>query len=132
MGGRVMNCPRCNAAVAFTKLRCDNCGHDLTAYHKLVSLSNIYYNKGLSQAKVRDLTGAISSLKQSLQFNKLNTSARNLLGLVYCEMGDVVEALSQWVVSKNFSPDDNIAGTYIKKIQMNQKISMQMKQKMSM
>lgn len=43
-----------------------------------------------------------------------------LLGLVYCEMGDVVEALSQWVVSKNFAPQDNVAGSYIKRIQTNQ------------
>ena len=35
-------------------------------------------------------------------------------------MGDVVEALSQWVVSKNFTPEGNIAGHYIKKIQTNQ------------
>ena len=52
--------------------------------------------------------------------NKYKTNARNLLGLVYCEMGDVVEALSQWVVSKNFTPEGNIAGHYIKKIQTNQ------------
>ena len=49
-----MNCPRCNANVAFSKKRCDNCGHDLKNYRKVVSLSNTYYNKGLSQAKVRD------------------------------------------------------------------------------
>lgn len=114
-----MNCPRCNAAVAFTKLRCDNCGHDLTAYHKLVSLSNIYYNKGLSQAKVRDLTGAISSLKQSLQFNKLNTSARNLLGLIYYEEGEIVAALSEWVLSKHFQNDKNDADLYMSEIQAN-------------
>ena len=88
-----MNCPRCNVAVAFTKNRCDNCGQELRSYRKTVSLSNSFYNLALSQAKVRDLSGAIVSLKQSLQFNKLNTSARNLLGLIYYEEGEIVAAL---------------------------------------
>ena len=35
-------------------------------------------------------------------------------------MGEVVEALSQWVMSKNLAPDDNVAESYIKKIQSNQ------------
>ena len=62
MGGREMNCPRCNARVAFTKNRCDNCGQDLRDYRRVVSLSNAYYNKALEQAKVRDLSGAMESL----------------------------------------------------------------------
>lgn len=82
--------------------------------------SNAYYNLGLSMAKVRNLTGAIQNLKISLSLNKNNIDARNLLGLVYCEMGDVVEALSQWVVSKSIQKTDNIAGTYITQIQSNQ------------
>lgn len=94
-----MNCPRCNVAVAFTKNRCDNCGQELRSYRKTVSLSNSFYNLALSQAKVRDLSGAIVSLKQSLQFNKLNTSARNLLGLIYYEEGEIVAALSEWVLA---------------------------------
>ena len=50
-------------------------------------LSNLYYNQGLEQAGVRDLTGAEAKLRQSLQLNKRNTQARNLLGLVYYETG---------------------------------------------
>ena len=114
-----MNCPRCNANVAFSKKRCDNCGQDLKNYRRVVSLSNIYYNKGLSQAKVRDLSGAISSLKLSLQFNKLNTNARNLLGLVYLEEGEIVSALSEWVISKHYQSENNDAEDYIKMIQSN-------------
>ena len=114
-----MNCPRCNANVAFSKKRCDNCGQDLKNYRRVVGLSNIYYNKGLSQAKVRDLSGAISSLKLSLQFNKLNTNARNLLGLVYLEEGEIVSALSEWVISKHYQSENNDAEDYIKRIQSN-------------
>ena len=114
-----MNCPRCNAIVAFKKNQCDNCGQDLRTYRRIVSLSNQYYNQALSQAKVRDLSGAIHSLKQSLQFNKLNISARNLLGLVYYETGEIVSALSEWVISKNYQDRGNDADLYIRAIQAN-------------
>ena len=82
--------------------------------------SDVYYNKALEKARLRDLSGAIETLKVSLMINKYNINARNLLGLIYCEMGEVVEALSQWVMSKNFAPEDNVADSYIKKIQSNQ------------
>ena len=81
--------------------------------------SNAYYNVGLEKANVRDLSGAIESLKMSLRFNKRNTEARNLLGLVYCEMGEVVAALTEWVISKNYQPEDNRASYYLDSIQQN-------------
>ena len=99
---------------------CSHCGMDVSVYKRIVKLSNTYYNAGLTKAKNRDLSGAADTLRRSVKLNKRNIDARNLLGLVYCEMGDVVEALSQWVVSKNFTPEGNIAGHYIKKIQTNQ------------
>ena len=68
--------------------------------------SNAYYNQALSRAGVRDLSGAVESLKKSLRFNKKNIQARNLLGLVYFEMGETVSALSEWVISKNFKPEN--------------------------
>jgi len=79
----------------------------------------MYYNDGLEKAGVRDLTGAITSLRQSLKFNKNNIDARNLLGLVYFESGEVVAALSEWVISKNLRPEKNIADDYIDKLQSN-------------
>lgn len=82
-------------------------------YKKLVSLSNVFYNQGLEKAAVRDLTGAIESLHTSLKLDKNNINARNLLGLVYYETGEVVAALSEWVISKNLQPSDNIADDYM-------------------
>jgi len=82
-------------------------------------VSNLYYNEGLDRASVRDLSGAITSLRQSLKFNKNNVEARNLLGLVYFEMGEVVSALREWVISKNMRPEKNIADDYIEKVQSN-------------
>ncbi len=60
---------------------------------KLAYQSNYWYNDGLKRANIRDLTGAITSLKKSLQYNRDNIASRNLLGLVYYGRGDVVEAL---------------------------------------
>lgn len=114
-----MICPNCNVTVSFKKNYCDNCGQDLVLYRKIVSLSNMYYNDGLSRAKVRDLSGAIVSLKKSLEFNKKNTPARNLLGLVYYETGEIVAALSEWVISKYFQGEKNDADLYIQAIQSN-------------
>jgi len=82
--------------------------------------SNSYYNLGLAKAQVRDLTGAVNCLKTSLRLNKNNIKARNLLGLVYFEMGEIVEALAQWVISRNLKPEKNAASVYIRKIQSNQ------------
>ena len=49
---------------------------------KLVYQSNYWYNDGLKKANIRDLSGAIVSLRRSLQYNRANIAARNLLGLV--------------------------------------------------
>lgn len=74
----------------------------------------------MEKAGVRDLSGAIESLKISLRFNKLNIDARNLLGLIYYEMGEVVTALTEWVISKNYQPKDNLASRYLDEVQKNQ------------
>lgn len=99
---------------------CTSCGADVALYKKIIYISNRFYNEGLERANVRDLTGAITSLRQSLKFNKNNVEARNLLGLVYFETGEVVAALSEWVISKNLRPKKNIADDYIDMIQTNQ------------
>lgn len=98
---------------------CTACGADVSLYKRIMHVSNMFYNEGLEKAGVRDLSGAINSLRQSLKFNKNNIEARNLLGLVYFEMGEVVAALSEWVISKNMRPDKNIADDYIDMIQSN-------------
>ena len=98
---------------------CTNCGVDVSVYKKVLKISNNFYNEGLEKAGVRDLSGAIQSLRQSLKFNKNNVEARNLLGLVYFETGEVVAALSEWVISKNLRPKKNIADDYINVVQSN-------------
>lgn len=99
---------------------CTACGADVALYKKVLSASNRLYNDGLEKASVRDLSGAIISLRQSLKYNKNNIDARNLLGLVYFEMGEAVAALKEWVISDNIRPKKNIAADYIEMIQTNQ------------
>lgn len=84
---------------------------------KLVYQSNFWYNDGLKRANIRDLSGAVTSLKKSLQYNRENIAARNLLGLVYYGRGEIGEALVEWILSKNFQGKDNIASYYIQKVQ---------------
>lgn len=114
-----MNCYHCGCSLSEHDY-CTSCGADVALYKKIMYISNRFYNEGLERANVRDLTGAITSLRQSLKFNKNNVEARNLLGLVYFETGEVVAALSEWVISKNLRPKKNIADDYIDMIQTNQ------------
>ena len=111
-----MICYKCGQEVGNAK-RCPNCGADLSVFLKVRHISNAYYNLGLEQAGVRNLSGAIVSLKNSLKFNKYNIDARNLLGLIYCETGEVVDALSEWVISRSYQPKDNLASHYLDEIQ---------------
>ena len=113
-----MKCFNCGADLKDSKY-CSQCGADVKLYSRMLKLSNAYYNEGLEKAKVRDLSGAVLALRESLKINKKNTNARNLLGLVYYEMGMAVEALTQWIISRSFQSSKNIADEYIESIQNN-------------
>lgn len=113
-----MNCYNCGCRLS-EKDFCTGCGVDVGLYKKIMYASNFFYNEGLEKANVRDLSGAIVSLRQSLKFNKNNVEARNLLGLVYYEMGEVVPALSEWVISKNLRDKKNLADDYLDVVQTN-------------
>nr|WP_294527693.1 hypothetical protein [uncultured Blautia sp.] len=115
-----MNCMNCGAFLADKDLDyCPNCGCNVLIQKKVDYLSKFYYNQGLEKASIRDLSGAINCLKQSLTYDKRNIQARNLLGLVYFETGEVVAALSEWVISKNLKPTKNLANEYINRLQAN-------------
>lgn len=113
-----MVCYRCGCQLSEQDF-CTSCGADVSLYKKILTISNHYYNEGLDKALVRDLTGAIDSLEQSLKFNSRNVEARNLLGLVYYEIGECTEAMSEWILSMNVEPKRNIASDYIQRIQNN-------------
>lgn len=113
-----MKCYNCGTDLTGDN-RCPNCGIDVKVYKKIVMTSNYYYNQGLERSNVRDLSGAIESLKKSLRFDKTNIQARNLLGLVLFETGEAVSAMGEWVISKSLQPKDNDAGRYLDAVQKN-------------
>ena len=113
-----MICYNCGCRLS-EKNFCTGCGADVTLYKRIMYASNRFYNEGLEKARVRDLSGAIHNLRECLKLNKNHIEARNLLGLVYFERGEVVAALSEWVISKNIKSEKNIADDYINMIQNN-------------
>ena len=114
-----MNCLHCGAPVLINDV-CSECGLKQEYLVRAWNTSLHYYNQGLNCAKVRNLTGAEEALKTALYYSKANVDARNLLGLVYYETGQMVEALAQWVISSNYQPDSNPATRYLKVVQGNQ------------
>ncbi len=96
---------------------CNVCGADVSLYRKIIHKSNELYNQALEYANVRNLAGAARCLEISLRFYKLNINSRNLLGLVYYELGDYAKAFAQWVLSKNIQPDNNLANEFLEKFQ---------------
>jgi len=111
-----MQCFMCGADVG-DKNVCYNCGADILLYKQIVYTSYVFYNQGLEKAKVSDLSGAIESLKSSLQYYKYNTRARNLLGLCYYQVGELVLAINEWVISKNLQEDNPDADRYLAEIE---------------
>ena len=93
MAGRKL-CSYCHKPVGAGGY-CTSCRLHESFLKKAGNTSLYYYNIGLDRARVHDLTGAMDALKMSLRYNKTNVESRNLLGLIYYEMGETVPALSQ-------------------------------------
>ncbi len=96
---------------------CPRCGANLSVYRQILYSADACYNQGLERARVRDLSGAVESLQQALRYNKYHVQARNLLGLAYFELGELVHALSEWVISQNLSPDDAQSKHFLDEVQ---------------
>ena len=112
-----MKCPNCNFEFSQGYI-CPNCNADVTILKKSISASVKLYNKGLSQAKEGCYTQACETLNESLMFYKKNYMARNLLGLVYFEIGCTADALKQWIISSSLvRREDNPARKYIDSFQ---------------
>ncbi|MFI3230794.1 MAG: hypothetical protein R3Y29_04495 [bacterium] len=109
-----MQCPNCNFN-SINKICCDNCGENPYLLTKSINNSIKLYNNALVKTNLREYSEAIILCKKSIYFDKSNTEARNLLGLLYYKIGRVAEALKQWILSTNFDEDDqsNTAFNYI-------------------
>lgn len=108
-------CEKCGSQVLKSGY-CSNCYLHVDVLKKAKNTSNYYYNIGYDKATVRDLSGAIEALTMALNYDKDNIDARNLLGLVYYEMGENVLALVHWVLSVNYKTSGNIATRYLKEV----------------
>ncbi len=110
---RPVLCPSCGAHVMKNGY-CSQCGMNLYVLKKAYNTSNYYYNLAYDKACARDLSGAVDFLLLSLRYNKKNVRSRNLIGLIYYEMGEVVKALAHWIMSANYKPEKNLAVRYLK------------------
>ena len=111
-----MKCYKCGGFL-YENDYCAECGADVSTYKRIVKKSNELYNRGLEMAKDRNLTGAIEALRVSLKMYKANINARNLLGLIYVEIGEYTMGLAQWVISKSQQSDNNMADHFLEELQ---------------
>ncbi len=114
-----MICPKCGANMTLRKGTCAKCGFDIEVNQKTRKISCYFYNLGLEKAKIRDLSGAVEMLNRALKISKKNVDARNLLGLVYFEMGETVQAIHHWIISKSYLEGGNPAEHYLSILQAN-------------
>ncbi len=114
-----MICPKCGANMTMSRGVCAKCGYDIEVNQKTRKYSCYFYNRGLEKARNRDLSGAADMLRRALKTNKKNVDARNLLGLIYYEMGDPVSAIQEWIVSKSFLEENNPAIRYLEELHQN-------------
>lgn len=84
---------------------------------KVTNLSVLSYNRGLECCNEDRITEAVVALKESLEFDKKNIDARNLLGLCYFRLGRVADALIEWTISYKLKRTDNIAVDYIAELE---------------
>ena len=113
-----MTCPNCGKEYS-SGSTCPFCNVDKVLYSGTVRISDVLYNKGLAKLKVSDLSGAMDALSKSVDINKNNTQARNLLGLVQYEVGYVGDAIKNWVISCGLQKENNPAATYMSAFQKN-------------
>lgn len=115
-----VKCPYCNNRVEEVK-NCPICQRQIDWANTLYDKSHYYYNKGYFYAKERELSKAIPYLEKAIYFNKYNIDAKNLLGLIYFEMGQVSLALKNWILSEALSKEENLASEYIQVLQKHPK-----------
>lgn len=113
-----MKCPNCGFDFS-EGFRCPRCEMDSFVFIRTRNISIRCYNSALIKANAQDLSGAIDDLQQSLLFDKNNIQARNLLGLIYCEMGRIGDALTHWIISTSFVKENNPAVGYMDFLQKN-------------
>lgn len=111
-----VKCPYCNQDENTTPI-CQSCGAELSWVEQLYTKSEYYYNKAYHYATLRQLSLAIPCLEKAISFNKYNVKAKNLLGLIYFEIGETASALKLWILSSALDKEDKQAMTYMEALQ---------------
>lgn len=114
----ILICPGCEYDLGNKKL-CSKCGYDSRINDKSKKISAIFYNKGLNLIKNGCISQGIKLLEKSVEFDKKNITARNLLGLGYIYLGRAGDALKHWVISVHMRKENNLANEYIEDAQKN-------------
>lgn len=110
-----MKCPVCQT-VSQARV-CPGCGRSLEAAYALVRASARFYNEGLVYAREGQLRPAREALIRAVRYDRDNLSARNLLGLVYMQTGEIGAAALEWTKSAAIHPEtSNAAVDYLKKL----------------
>lgn len=109
-------CPYCGNVIQYG-LYCNVCLNKVNQFEKIWAKSAFYYNKGIIAAKERELSLARLYLQKAIILYKYNIEARNLLGLIYLEVGQLGNALKEWIMSQSLKREDNLATYYIEAIQ---------------
>lgn len=110
-----MKCPVCHT-VSESRV-CPGCGQNLEAEYALLKASARFYNEGLEYARQGRLRPAREALLRAVRYNRDNLPARNLLGLVYMQTGEIGDAVIQWTYSAAIQPEAsaNPAVDYLKR-----------------
>lgn len=106
-----MKCPVCGTIVKNSHI-CPKCNENAYVLIKIFNISVRLYNEALQKANNKDFSNAISLIEKSLYFNKNNTEARNLLGLLYYQTGRLGDAVKQWIFSSNINQNKNNKAFY--------------------
>ena len=108
-------CPYCGNVIK-RGLFCDVCLERIEPFKKIWDKSAFYYNKGLEAAKRKDLSLACTFLQKAITLYRYNIDARNLLGLIYFEIGQLGDALKEWIMSQFLQRENNLATLYIERV----------------
>lgn len=87
---------------------------------KIQATSQEYYRRGLSKAGAGDLSRAVEDLEKAVRYDKRNEKARNLLGLVQFQRGELGEAMKHWSISEYLNSSGNWATYYLREIKKEQ------------
>lgn len=114
-------CPYCGNPLTYED-ECRQCGKHIAWAKKCYLKSESYYIQAFKAAKQRHLSKAKELLEEAIYFNKYHIQARNLLGLVYYEMGEIAFALKSWILSTSLQKENNIASDYIARVQKDPRV----------